>query len=80
MYYDTVIDERVKGFQYAQQPDRLQHINENAVSFLGNHSLHTLCRTESGWKCNCNKYQLVAGCNYEPPFCAHVIAVERLTS
>jgi hypothetical protein len=79
-YYDTVIDERVKGFQYAQQPGLVTMINETEARFVGSYVPHTLLYTSTGWKCDCDKYQLIANSDYPSPYCAHVIAVERFVA
>ena len=77
MYYDVTIDERVKGIQYAQQPEFVQIVNKTEVRFVGSHVPHTLIRTAQGWECDCDKFNLIANSNYPSPYCAHVIAVER---
>lgn len=79
-YYDTVLDERIKGFQYAQQPGLVHMVNDVEAHFLGGHVPHTLLRTNSGWRCDCAKYNLIANSDYPSPYCAHVIAVERFVA
>ena len=77
MFYDLVIDERIKGFAYALEPDRLKRLSERQVEFNGRHETHILHLNGCGWECDCAKYGLIArgGCT---PYCAHVIAAEKL--
>lgn len=78
MYYSTMYDERIQGFHYASEPDRLQQVSEDRVRFTGRHSIHTLTHTDEHWQCDCASYQRRDAAHCEPLFCAHVIAVERL--
>ncbi len=77
-YYDATSDERIKGFHYAEQPECVQLVNDTEAHFIGSYIPHKLLKTDTGWKCDCDKYALMANSNYPSAFCAHVIAVEKV--
>ncbi|HLF29017.1 MAG TPA: hypothetical protein VJG32_22040 [Anaerolineae bacterium] len=69
------IEERIKGFEYATQPDRLAVLSTGDMAFCGNHRLHILTPSANGWACNCETYWrflLLGG------WCRHTVAVERI--
>lgn len=77
MFTDALIDERIKGFEYARESERVTVIDEQQIWFNGRHAIHMLVQIDSEWTCDCAKFALMARPGLVP-FCAHIIAVERV--
>lgn len=75
--WSDLIDERVKGFRYADEPHRFRMLSTENFLFEGHHSQHHLLLEEGVWVCDCNAYQrtgILRGGNW----CRHTIALERI--
>ncbi len=76
MYWD-IIEERIKGFDYAKEPQRLCLNVANQATFEGRHKIHILSHVNDVWTCKCFAYQslkVLPGNSW----CRHTIAVERI--
>ena len=74
MLWDQV-EERIKGFIYAAQPDRLTIENGGNLIFQGNHRPHLIMPTANGWICDCEtfwRFLPLGG------WCRHMWAAERI--
>ena len=74
MWWDQV-EERIKGWEYATQPERLAIQGNGALLFRGNHRIHTLTPCETGWTCDCEtsrRFLCVGG------WCRHTLAAARI--
>jgi hypothetical protein len=76
MYWD-MIDERIKGFTYAHQSERLISLKHREVIFAGKEHLHTLVNIEGTWHCDCAAYAESYKTS-KKPWCRHTIALERI--
>ncbi len=78
MFNSIVNDERIKGFQFAQQPERIERLSATEVRFTGDGVQHMLSRLNGSWACSCRSFGRIASSGYPVAYCAHVIAVEKL--
>lgn len=76
-FYSDLQDERIKGFNYATEPDRILVIGHDVVKFRGHQQQYLLRHVESEWICNCTRFQEIRSAGYAP-FCRHVIGTERI--
>jgi hypothetical protein len=76
MYWDT-IEERIKGFAYAKEPQRLYLVTANQAIFEGRHEMHILLYVNGVWTCDCAAYESLKALPGDS-WCRHTIAVERI--
>jgi hypothetical protein len=68
-------EERIRGIEYSKDSSRCLIVDNNKVSFSGDHGDHLLVRDESRkWHCTCRACRRLRGLTD----CRHVIAVERI--
>jgi hypothetical protein len=76
MFWDT-IEERIKGFAYATEPQRLLLVAEDQAIFEGGHESHILLCVDGTWTCDCKAY--AASCRLPGgDWCRHTVALERI--
>lgn len=76
--FNDLINARIKGKIYAEQPERIKPTNESKtkINFAGNHSKHQLSYSHRhGWQCDCRFFQQFSSTSLLA-FCPHTIATE----
>jgi len=69
------IEERIKGWEYATQPERLAIQNNGTLRFCGNHRFHTLTLSVDGWTCDCEAFRRFLSLG---GWCRHTLAAGRI--
>lgn len=72
-------EERIKGFVYAHEPDRVILFGQNRAPFRGRNGVYTLKFVSGEWECNCEMWGWLPHGD-GPRWCRHTIALERLLS
>jgi len=69
------LEERIKGFAYAAQPERLTILDNGYLVFSGHHRDHLLALTADGWTCDCEtfwRFLPLGG------WCRHILATQHI--
>jgi hypothetical protein len=70
-------EERIKGFEYANEPERLQVPEPKHWVFEGRHTNHDIRVTPAGLVCDCAAFWRSCEIPYGG-WCRHTIAAERI--
>jgi hypothetical protein len=72
-------EERIKGFIYSHEPDRVILFGQNRATFRGRNGVYALKFVSDEWECNCNMWGRLPHSD-GPCWCRHTLALERMLS
>jgi hypothetical protein len=74
MWWEQIC-ERIKGWGYAAQPERLAIRDDGTFVFHGNHRSHILTLSVDGWICDCETFRRLSPLG---GWCRHNLAAVRI--